>query len=456
MKQKIGLVLFGVFFCMILIEVGLRVGGFIMLSIQEHRNLVSINKNGIYKILCLGGSTTADGGEYSYPAQLQEILNSKNVGIEFKVINKGVSGADSAFVLSNLNENLNKYDPDMVITMMGINDDVDTIPYDNSFKTKLLMLFRGLRVYKLSKSIVLHINNKIHEMNNESEKENEYVVIRKRNSIEVSNLIEEWMAYSSDGKHKDAEMVIKKAIEIEPTNTDLYVMLGDGYIQQRKFVKAEQSINRALEMSPNDPWVLYELGMCYRKQKKYSKAEEVLLKATISDPMYREPYSELATMYRQQRKIKNLLTLCDRINKKGLKSDYFYGFLANCYSESGKHDEAEKFYEKANQYRLNNYKEATAFNYNKIKEIVAQKGIKHVCMQYPVRNVEPLKKIFESTEGMVFVDNEKSFKLMLRNHSYGEYFFDNFGGDFGHCMPKGNKLLAENVARVIIDKFFKM
>jgi hypothetical protein len=34
--------------------------------------------------------------------------------------------------------------------------------------------------------------------------------------------------------------------------------------------------------------------------------------------------------------------------------------------------------------------------------------------------------------------------------SYQGYFRDMFGGDFGHCTPKGNRLLAKNIAQEIL------
>jgi hypothetical protein len=34
------------------------------------------------------------------------------------------------------------------------------------------------------------------------------------------------------------------------------------------------------------------------------------------------------------------------------------------------------------------------------------------------------------------------------------YFVDMSGGDFGHCAPKGNRLLAENIANVILKEVF--
>ena len=72
--------------------------------------------------MCLGESTTAVGGEDAYPYQLQEILNENNMGIRFSVINKGVPGAHTSAIIEQLESNLNKYKPDMVIAMMGIND----------------------------------------------------------------------------------------------------------------------------------------------------------------------------------------------------------------------------------------------------------------------------------------------------------------------------------------------
>jgi len=76
-------------------------------------------------------------------------------------------------------------------------------------------------------------------------------------------------------------------------------------------------------------------------------------------------------------------------------------------------------------------------------------------VQYPMHSVASLKKIFQGVEqGIIFVDNEKIFKEAVRKSRYNEYFRDMFGGDFGHCTVKGNRLLAENIANVIIKEIF--
>jgi len=52
---------------------------------------------------------------------------------------------------------------------------------------------------------------------------------------------------------------------------------------------------------------------------------------------------------------------------------------------------------------------------------------------------------------MIFVDNEAVFKNALKDASFKDYFIDLFAGDFGHCTEKGNRLLAQNIASVLIQ-----
>jgi hypothetical protein len=96
----------------------------------------------------------------------------------------------------------------------------------------------------------------------------------------------------------------------------------------------------------------------------------------------------------------------------------------------------------------------TAANYRKLKSILDARGIRIVCVQYPMRSVEPLEKIFEDARGVIFVDNERLFKEAVTQGGYREYFRDFFAGDFGHCTYKGNKLLAGNIADAILREIF--
>ena len=130
------------------------------------------------------------------------------------------------------------------------------------------------------------------------------------------------------------------------------------------------------------------------------------------------------------------------------------GAMALLCKEMGKPELAKEYAKKVNELRSEYYAPVTVNNYCKLKEILDKKGIKLVCAQYPVRNVGPLKRIFEKDKGVIFVDNERLFKEAVKRSSYKEYFIDMFGGDFGHCTPKGNMLLAQNIADVILREVF--
>ena len=92
----------------------------------------------------------------------------------------------------------------------------------------------------------------------------------------------------------------------------------------------------------------------------------------------------------------------------------------------------------------------TTYNFNRIKETLDEKGIKLVIMQYPNREIEPLKGVFISEENTIFVNNENLFKEALKHTDYTALFVDKFAGDFGHCTKKCNRMIAENIMNVLI------
>ena len=102
---------------------GYASGGFIILSLREYRNIASIKQKDTYLIMCLGESTTADGPR-PYPDQLENVLNQHNMGIKFVVVNEGVPTVNTRYILEHLKGDIDKYHPDMVVAMMGINDSI--------------------------------------------------------------------------------------------------------------------------------------------------------------------------------------------------------------------------------------------------------------------------------------------------------------------------------------------
>jgi hypothetical protein len=157
-------------------------------------------------------------------------------------------------------------------------------------------------------------------------------------------------------------------------------------------------------------------------QKKFAESKQAFINALEINPLNYFALGGLATKYKELR-------------ENGLSSSY-----------------TAKLTDLRNQY----FNPATTKNYLSLKRILDKRKIKLVCAQYPMRNIAPLKEIFqdEPQGSVIFVDNEKIFTDGVQKHGYEEYFKDMFAGDFGHCTENGNRLLADNIANTIITEFF--
>ncbi|MFH0918673.1 MAG: tetratricopeptide repeat protein [Candidatus Omnitrophota bacterium] len=506
LKQRIILIIFGIFLFFVLLEAGLRLGGFILLSLQEHSNLQSIKQKGAYRILCLGESTT----QGQYPQFLEEDLNQRNIGVHFSAIDDGIPGVNTTAILNQIESYLAKYHPDMVVTMMGVNDWGEHIPFETATTFKGILFIRSFKTYKLIKFLWLHILTKVKEIGlHKPNKEFPKVPSRTRlkedhvepipsqdkfqKAAEVKNDDEYFKLgdfYWKQGKIHQAEELFKKAIELNPRNDDAYTGLGWFYRGQGQLPKAEELFKKAIELNPKNDraytglgWASLEqgkssqaeeffkkavkinprkedaytgLGQLYLDQSKFSQAEEVFKKAIEVNPKNDRAYTGLGWASLEQNTLPQIEVLFKKIVELNSGNDPAYGAIAVLYEEIDRPELAKEYAQKANSLRLEYCNPVTVNNYRKLKEILDQKGIKLVCAQYPMRNIEPLKKIFAKDTGVIFVDNQGIFREAVKKTSYKEYFTDMFGGDFGHCNDKGNKLLAQNIADVILREVFKL
>ncbi|MFH1338293.1 MAG: tetratricopeptide repeat protein [Candidatus Omnitrophota bacterium] len=481
--QKIALAIFGLFLCVVLLEAGLRMGGFIFLSLQEYKNRIAVQKRGNFTIMCVGESTTALGGKNSYPPQLEKILNEQDTGIKFSVINKGVPGTSAGAIVVQLEDNLNKFYPDMVVAMMGVNDKHFgyVLPPDNDpFKIK--RFFKKLRVFKLINLAKEHLKYKIKEFRNYKQGEMEPKEIEIKISGSKSNLTNNEVVkepdsglkkkteagskderlyfelgeyYRSRGMFEKAIQAYEKIIELNAGNDEAYIAAGICYNELGAFEKTRKMFKKAIEINPENDSAYYFLG-AHLSGVNYPGAEELLKKAIEKNPKNGGAYIELGMYYIKSGKHGKAEAMFKKAIKINPENDELYGSLALCYEEQGKDELAKELFKKVNRLRLERYNPILQKNFQQTKEILEQRGIRLVCVQYPMRSIEPLKQMLKSREGIIFVDNERLFKRAVEKSGYDEYFSDRFAGDFGHCTPKGNRLLAENVAYVILKECFKI
>jgi len=488
--QKALLVISGLFAAVVLLEAFLRLGGLVFSSIQERRNLQSLRHKGAYRIMCLGESTTAG----QYPSFLEEALNQRNIGVQFSVIDKGLGGAKTPVILAHLESNLDTYKPDMVIAMMGMND--QRIIYYKDVPSAHTRLFQRLRSWRFLSILYSRVSARMRasakpasQKEGFSENEEKLKKAIELNPKNARAYVELGRFYRAQGKPAQAEGAFKKALELAPRDDDTYLQLGWSCREQGKPSEAESSFKKAIEVNPQSDNAYVELGRVYRNQGEPSRVEDSFKKAIELNPKNERAYVELGRFYRAQGKptqaeaaFKKVLELdpqdglayvelawsyqtqgkpseAEACLKKAIelnpKNDHIYGVLAVLYEEMGKPSLAKVYAAKAVRLRVEQLNPITVQSYRTLKDILDRKGIRLVCMQYPMRSPEPLKNIFESCAGgIIFIDNEQVFRDAVKKDGYSAYFRDAFAGDFGHCTPKGNKLLAANIANAILKEAF--
>ena len=527
-KQKIGLFFFAIGVTLLLLEVGLRFGGWLFLSLQENTNRKSIETGREYRIICLGESTTALGGVNSYPSQLEKILNSRQSQIKFKVINKGVPATTTDQIVARLENYFNDYRPHMVVAMMGIND-----PQDPTQRNWRETLSRYSKAFKLFDMIVQHLAAK------KSDKSADFLrkqiaklekSVKPNSNSRIKIELVKANLYRSANHPREEKESIMKVLELDSQNASAWFLLGIHYQRQAEHQKALESFQKSYIFNPNPDKIsaLEHIAQCFKllnddnsaekiyrdiltylplypeangalggillERKDYVEAIKYLSKQRDIDPKFKDLYVQLAYCYRrigQNEMADKIFTegtkiIADdpqiyyewgyalmedkkypqaqiafeeaiRLNREDLHSvnDRMYEQLLKCYEAQEKVDKVAEI-RKIIQERSEYYNPQTQKNYLKLVKSARQRRIPLVAVQYPHRPIAPLVGMLSSEIGIVFVDNQKTFADALTKNRYDDLFSDRFAGDFGHCTPSGNALLANNVANQILEVVLKI
>lgn len=208
---------------------------------------------------------------------------------------------------------------------------------------------------------------------------------------------------------------------------------------------------------------LVKSGMQYCRTGDFSLAERDFLNALELDTSTIDAWTGLWQMYELRADAKAIDELAHRLKEwidgeerldRGFVDERLYGLLAVYFRDTRKDEKlADKYMLRVRRVRLNYASVVTYENYRRICDVVASGRARMFCVQYPGRDVGPLKKMLEDKKGIIFIDNEQVFADALNEYPYDKIFTDRFAGDFGHMNALGNSILARSVARHIVKTF---
>jgi len=428
------LILYGILLSFILLELFLQIS-------SSYVELKQLNKNKIFPeedivILALGESTTTDllNGQGSWPGELQNILNNNSIqNRTYHVINEGVPGVNSLQILIRLDKLLDKYDPDIVIFMIGIND-YETQEYNYRFERK-----RQLKTIKLfsilKEEYYKKFNNIFKKRCKDQRIDNNSELMELINSINIEN----------NKSTKDA--LIKLESE---NNCNLYHYIGVEYQKlaisknnirntERNtteivyfFNKSTEYLDKYLDYYPNDyvarsnlGYSLFNIGDNSGNKEYYHSAKKELLKSIILSDKDSSTEWTISTYIRTCNKIgKNIEECMQKIKNYGYLSLSFNANLSQ--------------------------KEFTKENYIKIYDTLNKRNITIIAMQYPTKDILEIKEML-GKENVIYIENKENFYSALDEFEYSEIFIDSFARDFGHTTRLGNMLIAQNIASFIVN-----
>lgn len=478
------MVLLGAFLVLLLVEGLLRAGGAAYLFFQDLNNRESPSHLKTFRILCLGESTTAFGGKQAYPAQLENVLNESTSNAHFEVINKGVPAATSHHINFRLKKNLERYKPDIVVTMLGVNDHPYGLTLAEQDEGPLVEFLRTLKITELFIWLYETVTGEDKtyprfEIHDREKKEKLDVLeekLRLRLAEDPGNtdiLLDLALNLREQGKNEAVLEAVKAALEQNPESMPAHHLLGNFYRYLGDYQKSEQVLLNAIEDLP-PAWPLYNsLAATYRNLKNYDACHELLQEGIKKFPNAYWLYVEQAFCYRDQLKFKEAAAILETAIQIEPDHAYFgpYVMLGRHYKRTGQTEKSRRMFEHALKLVPNSkwihYEFQTEYgekllertlnpytqeNYQAIAQKILDAGIPLFAAQYPMLSLERLKQTLSPLQDrIIFVDNEESFKRAVDLEGYYVYFLDRFGGLFGHATPKGNLLLAQNIAAKILD-----
>lgn len=249
------------------------------------------------------------------------------------------------------------------------------------------------------------------------------------------------------GRMDEAKGILERSVAKTPDKYESHLFMGEFYKNSGDWEKATPSFRKAVELNPQDRRAFIHLGECYLKAGERAAALKTFREISEYD---HKAYQEAADVYIRMNAFEPAEAFIKEAMQEQPDLNELNNVLGNIYRAWGKEDLALKYFIEVKQRSESSYRPATIKNYQALARYFLKSGVTLVCVQYPMRAVQPLRDALEGYDVHAFVDNQTSFQKAVDEEGYQAYFKDDFGGNFGHGTEKGNQLLADNVANSIL------
>ncbi|MGH9196664.1 MAG: tetratricopeptide repeat protein, partial [Acidimicrobiia bacterium] len=152
--------------------------------------------------------------------------------------------------------------------------------------------------------------------------------------------------YLRSGRAQEAIQAYERAVQVNPYYWRNHESLGAAHLRLGASEKAAQAFRRVVELEPDNVNGYNNLGATHLQLGKYEEAAAAFQKALVLKPTA-ETYTNLGITYAFGGKFGDAVSMFDKAVQLSPSSELFVGNLADGYRWAGRHDEAQKTYDKA-------------------------------------------------------------------------------------------------------------
>ncbi len=367
-------------------------------------------------ILVLGESTSAEsfidkGYEFSWPHQLKKLLQEN--GYCFEIVNMSKPGTSSGYLLKDLPTYVQKYKPQISISMMGVND-ANNLWLKENIHESFLWNFRTIRFFSILQRIL----------------ENSYDTVKLQKNAGVSFTVGELLSDFSIG---NINSYSEKQIDLN---------LGR---LQTDFERSEYLSEVATKLLP-------PINSFYSDFSNSIK----FFKRSLVYSQNADAFEQLAYLYQYFHKNDDCFDLAkDMVSRKIQLEDPLLTYFSRCAYDSNNKEKWKKIFLNLGPFEITlsegQIPSSTSEHYKRIAQYLHSYKVQMVVMQYPLRNMALLQQTLKEWDDILFVSNQENFNKELQVHRWSELFVDKFAGDFGHTTTYGHKLIAQNVLKTVLE-----
>lgn len=455
----------GLFLTLIFTELTLRGYGWSLKDRYDLDRHVSERKApGKFRIVAIGESTTQPaydkvGRDISWPTLLKARLEASMGNVtsrKFVIINMGVGGVTSAILVDRLQKNFHRMQPDLIISMMGVNDSF-------VLRASKSLWFESFRTFRW-----LHWLFKLKECSQcfamaDSGADNEKNISTQPNVVNMKQKIESWVR-DDEFDFKSIEEEIESSLSKEPIRG----------AQERQIFS----------------YALYELANSPKRfgQPKFLESNRKLVfaaakQAELAHASNRRDQWSLILYCLCEKQLGNTEKCAKRLREflalEVIPSPVLLSTVVSI-PEFSERERTEAFRRAGFDYSADELPIAgTQASYQRLGRLAVENKIPYIAMHYPFGSTVGLARLFSSSpivdsvksfgslfdfqesevevlpefKSVILAGNEKFHKVVnVKNENM--YFNDLFGlaigVRFGHASELGNQLLADTAFDTIM------